>query len=99
MVQGIGDRAVNGPVFLSLTTAQRNSVRCRARSDSQNHPEYAGLLSVSEGDDVMKAIVADRRLATLYAVSFMNVLDDNDFMEALTTDEETRCMTKGNANA
>lgn len=47
----------------------------------------------------MKAIVADRRLATLYAVSFMNVLDDNDFMEALTTDEETRCMTKGNANA
>lgn len=64
-----------------------------------DHPAYRFLDNLRDGSDAAVADAADTVIGHIRDEAFDEVLTDPDFMESITTDEETRYMTKENSRA
>lgn len=84
----------------SLTTWQKAMVNAEALRVCRDDPEYQRYEALANGDwhdDI--CLTADSVCYTMRQDALDGVLEDTDFMEAITTEAEDRYMTRGNANA
>lgn len=82
-----------------LNAWQRAMVNREARNACLEDQTYRALERMRELSTMEVAEAADTIINHMYQEALDAVLMDVDFMESITTDEETRYMTKGNSRA
>lgn len=89
---------INQDAYDDLLPWQKAFVKREAINICRENKAYRMLEDIADGDDIEAAVHADEVMHTLYERAVDEVLEDTEFMDSISMDDEDRFMTRGNSH-